>query len=251
MRPLVVLHGFLGSSEGMRLHAQPLGGARELITPELPGHGHAPPATGTFDSTVARLAARLATLPGRFDLWGYSQGARLALALALSHPERVGTLVLESGTAGLQSEAERAERLSADGRLAALALSGGMEAFVDRWEELPLFVSERLLPQRARELLRAERCSHEATGIASALRTYGAGAMPNLWPRLGGLRAPTLILSGELDTKFTALGVGLASALPAARHVVIAGAGHAPHREQPEATLRAIAHHLDSHGGST
>ncbi len=38
--------------------------------------------------------------------------------------------------------------------------------------------------------------------MAKALRDYGTGQMPNLWPRLKEIKVPTLILAGEYDEKF-------------------------------------------------
>ena len=35
--------------------------------------------------------------------------------------------------------------------------------------------------------------------MAKALRDYGTGQMPNLWPRLKEIKVPTLILAGEYD----------------------------------------------------
>ena len=62
----------------------------------------------------------------------------------------------------------------------------------------------------------------------------GTGTQQPLWGSLGRLTMPVLIVTGGLDTKFTALGRRMAGAIgPAARHVVVAGAGHAPHLQRP------------------
>jgi 2-succinyl-5-enolpyruvyl-6-hydroxy-3-cyclohexene-1-carboxylate synthase/2-succinyl-6-hydroxy-2,4-cyclohexadiene-1-carboxylate synthase len=49
----------------------------------------------------------------------------------------------------------------------------------------------------------------------------------------------TLVV-GERDVKFRALAGRMAAALPAARVVVVPGAGHAAQLERPEAVARAI-----------
>jgi len=69
----------------------------------------------------------------------------------------------------------------------------------------------------------------------------GAGAMAPLWDRLGELPAPTTVLAGERDAKFTALGERLAATLPAARLRVVPGAGHRLHLEAPDAVAAALA----------
>jgi 2-succinyl-6-hydroxy-2,4-cyclohexadiene-1-carboxylate synthase len=52
---------------------------------------------------------------------------------------------------------------------------------------------------------------------------------------------PVLVLVGEHDAKFRALGTRLASLLPAASCEVIPGAGHCVHLERPAATADAVA----------
>jgi 2-succinyl-6-hydroxy-2,4-cyclohexadiene-1-carboxylate synthase len=51
---------------------------------------------------------------------------------------------------------------------------------------------------------------------------------------------PVLVLAGELDAKFTALGRRLVDGLGSGSLVVIPEAGHSVHLEQPEATVGAI-----------
>lgn len=41
--------------------------------------------------------------------------------------------------------------------------------------------------------------------LAKALRDYGTGQMPNLWPLLSQVDIPTFIMAGELDEKFVKL----------------------------------------------
>ena len=67
------------------------------------------PKCPTFDATVDELAERY----GR-GLWcGYSMGGRIALLVALNHPELVQHLILVSATAGIESADDRAERRTA------------------------------------------------------------------------------------------------------------------------------------------
>ena len=39
--------------------------------------------------------------------------------------------------------------------------------------------------------------NQDANKLAKALRDYGTGHMPNLWPHLSSIRIPTLILVGK------------------------------------------------------
>ena len=48
--------------------------------------------------------------------------------------------------------------------------------------------------------------SQNPVRLAKALRDYGTGNMPNLWPQVSSLRVRTLILTGEKDEKFVQIG---------------------------------------------
>ena len=70
--------------------------------------------------------------------------------------------------------------------------------------------------------------------------------MPPLWQRLGELTMPVTAIVGERDAKFRAIAERMAERLPDARVVVVPGAGHAAHLEQPE----AVAYQLGSPSSS-
>ncbi|MBA3938551.1 MAG: alpha/beta fold hydrolase, partial [Planctomycetes bacterium] len=95
---LIALHGFTETDLVWRdLLAPAFPEVRCLL---LPGHGWKPgPAGPDFMAAVAELAARLPA-DGPVDLLGYSMGGRLALALALTAPQRIRRLVLVSSNAG-------------------------------------------------------------------------------------------------------------------------------------------------------
>lgn len=224
----VFLHGFAGGASSFA-HLEPLLG--DVLTArcvELPGHGRTPAAS--WEATVEAVAS---LLDSRTVLVGYSQGARIALAVAAKYPERVERLVLESGAAGLRRRHDRVLRRRADDALAGLLLSRGVEAFMAQWEQLPLFAGLRALPAVEQEGLRARRVNHTADGLAAALRSLGQGVQPDLWPKLQGLRIPTLLMTGANDKKYTRLARLMTADLPLAWRVSFRGVGHAPHLECP------------------
>ena len=77
---------------------------------------------------------------------GYSMGGRLALTFANLYPQCVRSLILESTSPGLETEEERSERRKSDQQLAERILNDGIEAFVERWENITLFESQKRLP---------------------------------------------------------------------------------------------------------
>ena len=208
------------------------------LAPDIRGHGAAaarrPIDFASCVEDVTRLAA------GRFALAGYSQGGRLALHVALAHPERVTRLALVSATAGIEDERERARRRAADEDLAAWIAADGrlMTEVADRWGAQPLFAGQA--PEVA-AAARVDRLANEPVHVAAALRGIGTGAMAPLWSRLGELRdLPVVVLAGEHDPKYVALGARLARALRGAALRVVPRAGHALPLEAPAAVAAAI-----------
>lgn len=230
------LHGFTGSASSFA-HLEPLlGDVLTATCVDLPGHRGAPlpkhAGAEGFAETIDALGALLE--PGAV-LIGYSQGARLALAVAAKFPERIARLVLESGAPGLRQRHARSQRRVADEAMADLIREQGVDAFVERWERLPLFAGLQALPEPDRAALRERRTGHTANGLAGALTTLGQGVQPDLWPALPGLRVPTLVLSGAKDAKYTRLARRMVAELPLGWRVTFPGIGHAPHLECPKA----------------
>lgn len=237
-RPVLLLHGFTGNRRAF-LHLEPLLSPHlRVFAVDLPGHGDAalPSAAGRegFEETLDALEEILDRAGARqLDVVGYSQGARLALALAVRAPSRVRRLVLESVNPGLRRRKERVARREQDEVLAKLLERDGVEAFVQRWETLPLFNGVRALPADVQARLRERRTSATAEGLAGALRVLGLGVQPSYWASLPRLRVPTLLLTGERDQKFTTLSRKMARELPQAWHRIFRDTWHAPHLEQP------------------
>ncbi|MGH2509537.1 MAG: alpha/beta fold hydrolase, partial [Ktedonobacteraceae bacterium] len=116
----------------------------------------------------------------------------------------------------------------------------GVAAFVDDWEQLPLFASQRNLPPETRVALRRQRLSTSAIGLANSLRGVGTGAQPALHEQLSSLTLPTLLLAGELDSKFCQIARQMAARMPRASLQIVRGAGHTIHLEQPAAFAQLI-----------
>ncbi len=234
--PILALHGFTGSGLDFAPLAAQL--ERQLVCPDLVGHGGTDAPTGTEAYGMTKVVARLVTLLNRMKLArlpviGYSMGGRAALHLAFAAPERVSALVLIGATPGLKTRQERKARRYADSMLASEILKDGVEAFADRWEALPLIASQRRIASPWREELQARRRANRAEGLAGSLRGIGTGRMAPLWTRLPELAVPTLLITGEQDEKFTAIGRDAAGLMPKASLSVIRDAGHCAHLERP------------------
>lgn len=244
-KPLVALHGFMGRGADWAELANFLP-TFTLLAPDLPGHGAAAhaPSCRMEDAAQAVLDA-LAEGPfvPPFPLYGYSMGARLALYLALRTPELWSALVLESGSPGLHTEAERHARQQVDAQRAA-ALDADPAAFVRAWSNLPLFATQTPEQRVRRERVRLEEAP---AGWAQSLREMGTGTQPNLWPLLPTLTVPTLLLTGTHDAKFEAIAHEMHAHIPHARWVSLP-AGHAPHVEIPLEVAQTLTEFWASNG---
>lgn len=83
-------------------------------------------------------------------------------------------------------------------------------------------------------------------GLAGSLRGLGTGRQPSLWERLPEVRVPTLLVVGEEDGKFTRVAYEMTKRLPEARVVVVPGAGHTVHLENPAGFAAALEEFLNS-----
>lgn len=181
-------------------------------------------------------ADQLATEAGAGCWIGYSMGGRLALAVALRHPEVVSALVLVSATAGIADDDERAARRTADEARATEVETVGTAAFLETWLAQPMFAS---VPPNAPGL--ADRRTLSPARLAHQLRELGTGAMPNYWDALAQLTMPVMIVTGTHDEKFDAIGDKLAARLPNATRARIE-CGHAVPLEAPAALATALMH---------
>lgn len=250
--PLLLLHGFTGSTATWRPAVAGLADRFRVMMIDELGHGQTDcppnPARYTMEEAAADLAAILDAYGfTRAHVLGYSMGGRLALGFACLYPRRVGTLILESASPGLRTAAERMQRRTHDNRLAKRVLKEGIPAFVDRWEAIPLFMTQRRLPQSMRQAVRAERLGQCAAGLAGSLRGMGTGMQPSWWDRLTALRMPVLLISGERDEKFCRIAAEMDDRLAHARRSIIPDAGHNTHIEKADAFVQTVRPFLIDH----
>lgn len=174
-------------------------------------------------------------------LIGASQGARVALRLALGVAEKVGGLVLDAppdeigpGRGGLTDEIPLE-------RCRALARQGDLASVRRLWAQHPF--------------TRLVQASAEAEQLLARMiaRYPGADLLEDPAPSpLGDVRAlavPTLVLNGEHDLPSrVAAGRALTRALPNARHQLLRNAGHLASLDDPPAYEQALREFIESLG---
>jgi 2-succinyl-6-hydroxy-2,4-cyclohexadiene-1-carboxylate synthase len=247
--PIVALHGFTGSMSTWTEFARAAKKEFTLITIDLLGHGDSdiPLALERYrlEHSIADTSAVLEKLGVSRACWlGYSLGGRIALAAAALNPSKCRCLVLEGASPGLLSSRARARRKKADEALAFSIRRKGVEAFVNYWEQLSLFDSQRSLPLKVREHIRKQRLRNSPIGLANTLRAANPGVQPPIHRLLTRLKFPVLCIAGEYDNKFRAIATQMCNKMPNGQLSIIRGAGHATHIEKPREFNKVVLNFL-------
>ncbi|WP_068672745.1 2-succinyl-6-hydroxy-2,4-cyclohexadiene-1-carboxylate synthase [Oceanobacillus sp. Castelsardo] len=233
--PVVLLHGFTGSTETWNDFLRSVEGIK-VITIDLPGHGKTELENPRFMEDCCKDLDMIFETIGldSFHLLGYSMGGRTALSYACLYPERLQSLILESASPGLLSNVERTNRIENDERLAEKLEKEGIQSFIDFWENIPLFSTQKNLPASVKEAIRKERLNQDAVGLATSLRYMGTGKQPSWWKDLSTIPIPVFLLTGEKDEKFVRINKKMQKLFFSCKLKVCENVGHAIHVENPE-----------------
>jgi pimeloyl-ACP methyl ester carboxylesterase len=228
---LVLLHGVGLDHTMWEPAAGRLADQFDVIAPDLPGHGHQPPAPEGV--TLGDLAEGIAPqVPPGSHLVGFSLGALVAQHLALHRPELVATLTSVSSVCRRTPEEKEAvlTRLStaeADFRASAAAS-------LQRW-----YTGTRVDPawvQRTEATLLA----NDVASFVNCYRVF-ATADAEIGPELDRITVPALAVTGENDPGSTPeMTRRLAAALPDCRAVVVPDVRHMLPVERPQALVDCL-----------
>lgn len=218
--------------------------ARTIHAPDLPGHGFSVAESTDFPATVAAVASLLRDTGVDTPLLGYSLGARIALSVAVAQPELVNTLVVVSGTPGIDDDEQRRQRLESDAALARSIRDRPVEEFLDDWTSSGITDTTHL-DDSVRELDRLGREENTAFGLASALEGLGQGVQPPLWDQLARLEMDVLLICGERDPIYTDIARRMSKSMPNCKVAQIPASGHNPLLDAPEETYAVISAFLE------
>ncbi len=231
--PLLFLHGFDGHP-GDAAFLQRLAQTRRVYVPEHPGFGDSTGIDQIDDVLDMSLYYRqlIETLGlQQVDIIGHSLGGMFAAEFAAICQQHVRRLVLVSPF-GLWLDETQVPDL--------FAMSAGQLQRAT-WHDPESPPAQQALSQSA----------NGRTGIAAVVGRAGnlSAAGKFLWPipdrglrkRLPLITAPTLVISGDSDRLIDpAYGAAFAAAIPNAKQLTIANAGHLPMLEQPDAFADAV-----------
>lgn len=247
--PIVFLHGFTGRAADWQFIFTKIPTKFFPIAIDLIGHGETDSPENQdyyschaiihqIDSIINQLNIK------KFIIAGYSMGGRAALAYSLKNLQKIQAVILESTSPGIEDFCLKKERVEFDLLLSDKIKKEGVESFIEYWFNIPLFESLKKLPHFEDE--KKMRNQNNATGLANILSSFSTGLMPSLWSKLHLLEFPVLLLSGELDEKYTDINNEMKNKLPKAIHKSIPGCGHNVHLEKPELFTKFVLDFLNS-----
>ena len=180
-RPLILLHGGLGSSEMFGPILPALAAEHQVIAPDLQGHGRTADIDRPIDMRLMAddVAALIDDLGlEKPDVIGYSLGGGVAFFLASKYPDKIGKLVIVS--AHIRRDAIPAEMLAQQGQVSAAA--------AEFMKDTPMYqLYQKVAP--------------EPENFGRLLDKVGASMAKDfdLTEEFRGLQVPTLIVAADAD----------------------------------------------------
>jgi 2-succinyl-6-hydroxy-2,4-cyclohexadiene-1-carboxylate synthase len=247
--PLLLLHGFTGSWRTWKSLIPSLGEKYKLIIVDIIGHGNTDVPADYMRYSMEKVTEDLKNILNKLciekaSVLGYSMGGRLALSFACLYPHYIKCLILESASPGLKSLEERRLRKEQDNRLADQIVTEGIGNFVEYWENIQLFSSQKDLPTNIQTIVREERISNSVLGLANSLRGMGTGSQPSWWAELQTLDFPVLLITGDLDRKFYQIAAKMQKLIKNCEWKIIKNTGHAIHVEDVEKFDKIVSEFL-------
>lgn len=228
--PVIFLHGWTLDLESWQPQASELSRSFRVIRLDRRGFGCSS-GNPSIDEDVTDLQALIDHLQlTKVAVVGVSQGARVAVTYAIANPPQLSALVLDgTPNPALPSVGGVARELPI-ARYRDLARTVGLDAFREEWLDHP-FMRLHTHDAAARELL--TRIVNRYPG-RDLLDWSTQRDQPMNAGALHGIRVPTLILNGALDTEQRRqVGDWLALNLPRAERELVPNGGHLANLDEP------------------
>jgi 2-succinyl-6-hydroxy-2,4-cyclohexadiene-1-carboxylate synthase len=240
-----LLHGFTGSSEDWLEIIPNFNKKFSYAAIDLVGHGKSDSPQVVDHYTASSIVEQLDEVfnyytKKKFILIGYSMGGRAALSYAVKFPEKLSGLVLESTSAGIADEKLQKERIHHDEKIVEIIEKKPIEEFFKFWINQDLFSTLKSISEEKLLQAKAAKLLNNKLGMINSLRGFGTGVMPPLYNKLNSIKCKTLLITGEIDSKFSNINQELKKKIINSRHVIVKDSGHIVHFEKPEEFVKVV-----------
>lgn len=241
--PIILLHGFLGSSAYWDEVIPLLSRHYRCIVPDLRGHGHSPVSTKPY--SIEAMAADVVALLDELQLeqatiLGHSMGGYITLALVEHYPSYVKAWGLIHSTGYEDTEEGKQKRLNAITQIR----TTGIIDFVDGFAE-GLF-APHLVYKLPESVLKVKEIGYITSpeggcGAAAAMRER-----PERLSIIQNATVPVLLIAGEYDSIAPPDRMFI-SDQPHVTAAVIPDIGHMSMMEAPEQLVNIIHDFMENH----
>jgi pimeloyl-ACP methyl ester carboxylesterase len=225
--PLLLLHGGFGTVEDFASQTPKLVKHFKVVAFERPGHGHTADNAGPFSFTAisAYTVDFIQALKlGATNLVGWSDGAIIALLVAISRPDLVKRLVSVSGLFNTNSQS--AQALNWIRSLTPESFRKAEAALVERYNEVS-----------------PDGPGHFPVVFEKTKRLWLNGPIISK-EELAKIRAPTMIMAADRDATPLEHTLELFRSIKGAQLCIIPGTTHFLMSEKPDMVNRAILRFL-------
>lgn len=232
---VLLLHGLGSSVRDWELQIPALAERYKIVAVDMRGHGRSGKPPGPY--RIATFAADVAQVLRALDLGpahvvGLSMGGMVGFQLAVDEPSLVRSLVVVNSGPEVVPRTLR-ERVALASRLVALRVVG--------LRGLARTIAAKNFPRADQEALRRRLVESLASNDEAAYRASTKAIIGwSVADRIGAIRCPVLVITGDQDYTPVAAKRAYAARIPGARVVVIPDSRHVTPMDQPEAFNRHL-----------
>lgn len=248
---VLFIHGFTGNAEEWFSVIEQLPDSFNYAALDLVGHGKSDKPVNPDYYTTESIVDQIKFIKDKISsdnpiiLIGYSMGGRAALCFAAAYTKEIKGLVLESASAGIKNDAERKKRYEEDLKLVQFIHDHSMEEFIELWYDQEMFNTQRRFSNDKIKKLHKKKYDNSKIGMMNILKGFSTGIMPPLHDKLKSILVKTILISGELDSKYTFINSKIVRGFRKAKHKVVKNSGHNTHLEEPKRFIEIITNYLN------
>jgi len=227
--PVLLVHGFAGSTFSFRELAPALAKAgHPVLAIDLPGYGYSQRSAFSGKAPDALWQLLEHERPGQpWCLLGHSMGAKLVGQMAALKPQRVQAIVYSDGSP-LVSSARRKKWFASSGFIRNAAINWIEKHYLNEKKFIEVLSQAYARPATREEALGYLKPLLMPGTVPAAFAGYAKQWSDDIKPAQIQV-VPSLIIWGDKDTWVKPdVGKTLAKNIPAAKFLMVAGAGHCP-----------------------